>query len=170
MNKARYLRIVIKNVFIVLIAILAIETYKTRNMLRDTARVTEKYQRVALLKKGFIDLSAKTEKPKILYFFAPWCPVCKQVSSNFKAVEGEADIVAVALSWESVEDVTNFIDSYSDGSYPVALGSNNLAADFRIESFPSFYFLDKDGNYSSSSATYLTSFGIWWRVQLAKLF
>ena len=78
MNKARYLRIVIKNVFIVLIAMLAIETYKTRNMLRDTARVTEKYQRVALLKRGFIDLSAKTEKPKISFLHL--CPLVSRSS------------------------------------------------------------------------------------------
>ncbi len=170
MNVSKYLKILFKNLLIIMVALIAIEAYKTRNMLRDAQPALDKYKRVALLDRGFIDLSKKSDKPKILYFFAPWCPVCRQISSNFKAVEGEADVVAVALSWESVGDVSDFIKKYSDGSYPVALGSNNLAADFKIASFPSFYFLDKDGNYSSSSATYLTSFGIWWRVQMAKIF
>ena len=74
----------------------------------------------------------------------------------------------MALSWDSAQNVADFVSKYSDGSYPVVLGTNNLAADFKIESFPSFYFLDKDGNYSSSAASYVTSFGIWWRVQMAK--
>ena len=37
-------------------------------------------------------------------------------------------------------DVSDFIEKYSDGSYPVALGSNNLAADFKMGGFPSFTF------------------------------
>ena len=166
----KYLKPVLKNLIILLVVFSVVEAFKTRNMLRDLNPTLEKYKKIPLLERGYFDLSKKSEKPKIIYFFAPWCPICKQVSSNFSVVKGEADIVGVALSWDSAQNVADFVSKYSDGSYPVVLGTNNLAADFKIESFPSFYFLDKDGNYSSSAASYVTSFGIWWRVQMAKIF
>ena len=84
MNVSKYLRILFKNLLIVMVAMIAIEAYKTRDMLSDPKPALEKYKRVALLDRGFIDLSAKSDKPKILYFFAPWCPVCKQISSILK--------------------------------------------------------------------------------------
>ena len=164
------LKSVLKNLAFILIVLSIVEAFKTRNMPRDIGPILAKYNKVPLLEKGFIDLAKDTGREKVFYFFAPWCPVCKEVSSNFDWVKDEADVIYVALNWASVKNVETFIKENSDGSYPVVLGSDVMASDFKVASFPSFYFVGKDGKYSSSATSYLTHFGIWWRVKMSQLF
>lgn len=101
-------------------------------------------------------------KVVVLQFFAPWCGVCRLESDNWariQRIESEKiQVLAVALSYESIEDVIEFIGE-DRGAYPVLLGNPGIQEQFRIQSFPSHYILNKDGEVVSQSAGYTSTLG-----------
>ena len=102
-------------------------------------------------------------KPAVLFFWAPWCSVCKADAHNIsalrEAVGDETNIVSIALSYESIEDVKKFVDE-NDVTGPVLLGHRATSDAFKVDSFPTVYILDQDGEVASSVVGYTTEIGL----------
>ena len=80
-----------------------------------------------------------------LYFFAPWCTVCRFSISNLNdlpssSTKNDAKVYAVALDWNNVGEVEGFAKTKLE--VPVLLGNRGTAKDFRIQAFPTYYVLD----------------------------
>jgi len=107
-------------------------------------------------------------KPTIVFFWAPWCGVCEADAHNISALDqavgDEANIVSVALSYESLDSVREFVDDHGVTG-PVLLGERATARDYRIDSFPTIYILDREGRVASSIVGYTTELGL--RARLA---
>lgn len=106
----------------------------------------------------------------VVYFFAPWCSICRASIDNLDDLVKSGDIVwarVVALDYSSVDEVREFIID-TDVSLPVILGSSETARDWQIQGFPTYFIIDAAGNISSRSVGYSTKLGLKARAWLNK--
>ena len=104
----------------------------------------------------------------VVYFFAPWCAICKHSIGNLDQQLQNGDIkwaTAIALDFADQSEVMEFVAETGIG-LPVLLGSDQTANDWNIRAFPTYFVIDQAGNIASHSVGYSTSLGLrlrnWW--------
>ncbi len=117
---------------------------------------------------NFHELSDARGKKVLLYFLAPWCGMCKASVSNLERLKSEVDpkevaIYAVALEWESPQDVRNLAET-KNITVPILLGGPAIAEDYRIDSFPTYYVIDKNGRIVNHATGFSSAMGLKWRL------
>ncbi|MEH6473385.1 MAG: redoxin domain-containing protein [Halopseudomonas sp.] len=106
-------------------------------------------------------------KHTLLYFFAPWCSICKLSIGNLNKLNADESlaVVAVALNYDSSAEVAEFAGG-EELAVPVLLGTHQTLSDYRIEMFPTYYVLDEQKRVISKSVGYSTELGmkarLWW--------
>jgi thiol-disulfide isomerase/thioredoxin len=99
-------------------------------------------------------------KPTLVYFFAPWCNICKLSIGNLEGVNSDKfNIVTVALDYDSIEAVESFAQE-QDLTVPVLLGTQDLKQRFKIKGYPSYYLLDENRKVVSKSYGYSSTLGM----------
>jgi thiol-disulfide isomerase/thioredoxin len=114
--------------------------------------------------------AAVSGKVGIVYFFAPWCGVCRASIGNLDSLVARGQVdwgTVVALDYADAEEVRDFIDR-SGVSLPVLLGDAQTAADWSVRAFPTYYVIDASGRIDSRSVGYSTWLGMWARGWLAR--
>ncbi len=109
-------------------------------------------------------LSSYQGRQVLLYFFAPWCGICRLSADNLndlRAARSEQDlqIMMVALSYDDVAEVEAFVTDL-DLQVPVLLGQAKQLADYQIQGFPTYYVVDEAGLLDSRSIGYSTELGM----------
>lgn len=101
------------------------------------------------------------EKQTVLYFFAPWCTICRYSMPNLEKLysDGSVNAVAVVLDYSSIEEVQTFANELGL-SMPVLLGSRNTASDYRVSAYPTYYVINEDLKIVSRAMGYSTEFGL----------
>ena len=105
----------------------------------------------------------------LVYFFAPWCSVCRFSVGNVQAVrdarpEEDLAVYLVALDWPDVESVRRFVSRH-DLTVPVLLGTPEVKQAYQVDAYPTYYVLDSEGRVVARSRGYSTEIGI--RLRLA---
>lgn len=114
------------------------------------------------------DLAQLRDRPALVYFFAPWCRICGASADNlvrlrrWRDVE-ELEIVAVALDWQSADEVRAYVERH-DLNVRVVLGGADIARDWQIQAFPSYYVLDGRHRVLRRDIGYSTQLGLWLRA------
>lgn len=148
------------NLAIILGLMWAIGRYQSRHLI-PTSELAPDFSLMSLEGKK-VKLSDYRGKVVVLNFFAPWCAVCRMESDNWARIQkihGEkVQVLAIALGYESVEAVEDFIGDDA-AHYPVLLGGAQIQGDYRINAFPTHYIVDKDGRVRHQSAGYTTTAG-----------
>ena len=110
-----------------------------------------------------VSLEALRGKPVLLAFWAPWCVVCSAQSDNLARVRrwvgGRAQVVSVAAAYGDEAEVRSHVAGKGI-DYPVWLGGEAAAPAFRVEVFPTIYFLDAEGRVKRSASGYTTTLGM----------
>ena len=116
-----------------------------------------------------VSLESLKGKPVLQAFWAPWCGVCKTESRNFswvKNIVGDRfHVLSVASGWEDVSQVKGYV-AQNGVDYPVLLDVVQLSSQFRVEAFPTVYFLDSEGKVKRSAVGYTTTAGLIARLLL----
>ncbi len=102
----------------------------------------------------------------VVYFFAPWCSVCRHSIGNLNELVASGKLPwarTVALDYGSLDEVRRFIrDTGVD--LPVLLGGPQTSSDWQIQAFPTYFVVNGDGQIVSRSVGYSTSIGLQARV------
>lgn len=102
----------------------------------------------------------------VVYFFAPWCSVCRHSIDNLDQLVASGKLSwarVVALEYGSLDEVREFIRQ-TGVHLPVLLGSQQTTRDWQIQVFPTYFVIDGDGQIVSRSVGYSTSLGLQARV------
>lgn len=97
----------------------------------------------------------------LLYFFAPWCSICKLSIGNLDELNADKSlaVIAIALSYQSPVEVERFVGD-QELEVPVLLGTHQTLSDYKIEMFPTYYVLDQQKRVISKSVGYSTELGM----------
>lgn len=157
---------------------LGISWYKERGLLAQASAAPafiavtlegELFRSAQLLDRGIPDQQVPEQQIQgqktLLYFFAPWCGICRLSMPNLKYLQADNEglaVYAIALQYDSAEQVSEFIADL-DLQVPVLLGNQQMATDYQIQAFPTYYVIDENGHISAKSLGYSTALGLWLR-------
>ncbi len=154
------------NIGLLVVVFFAVTTFQSRNML-PTERQPAPALRGTTLQGGAYDLEATPARPVLVYFFAPWCHFCAASSDNLVRLrrwraESDLEIVTVALDWQNSEEVRDYADRH-ELNMPVVLADAQVARDWQVYAFPTYYVLDSQHRVVRRDLGYSTQAGLWWR-------
>lgn len=145
----------------------AIHAWQTRHLpLGEPAPSTS----LPLLASAATAAAIQDGEPGVVYFFAPWCSICKHSIGNVDEQVRSGDIqwaAAIALDYSNPAEVTEFVAA-TGITLPTLMGTEQTARDWNIRAFPTYFVIDAAGNISSRSVGYSTSLGLYWRNWLAR--
>jgi thiol-disulfide isomerase/thioredoxin len=150
------------DVAVICAAFLAVHAWQTRSLPVDEAAPSTQ---LAQLDGSGIRNAIETGETGIVYFFAPWCRVCRASIGNLDDLVARGSVgwgTLVALDYADAAEVQDFIDR-TGVSLPVVLGDSQTARDWSIGAFPTYYVIDADGLIRSRSVGYSTWLGMWAR-------
>ena len=143
--------------------------FQSRNMLATDGQVAPQLRGTTLGGQAY-DLEDAAGRPVLVYFFAPWCNFCAASAGNLNRLRrwrdtGEIEIVAVALDWREAEEVRDYVERH-DLNVTVVLGDANVARQWQIQAFPSYYVLNSEHRVVRRDIGYSTQVGLWLRAWL----
>ncbi len=106
-----------------------------------------------------------SNKKTVVYFFAPWCSVCRVSISNLEMLykyQPDIEIKAVALDYSNKAEVDEFAKNL-DLTFPILLGNSNVKQAFKVTAYPSYYVIDEQGTVEHRSLGYSTALGLYLR-------
>lgn len=148
-------------------AFVAVSAFQARGMLATDRRPAPEL-RAPTLAGEVQDLGASAGRPVLVYFFAPWCRVCGASADNLARLRRLVDeralaVVTVALDWQSETEVREYVRRHGlEG--PVLLASRQVASDWQVYAFPTYYVLDSQHRVVRRDLGYSTQLGLLWRV------
>jgi thiol-disulfide isomerase/thioredoxin len=149
----------LRDAAVICVIIFAINAWQSKDMLDvDSSMVIDTQLLVGL--DGQTNVLMKSDKPTLIYFFAPWCKVCSLSIGNLEYLNPDTiNIVRVALDYSSIEAVKDFAESHNIASQ-ILLGHAGLKRQFQIQGYPTYYILDKHQKIISKSYGYSTALGL----------
>ena len=154
-----------KDLLFILVFIGAFEIWTSRG-LKDS-RLDDSRSFELLGTEGKEETLADGRAYTLVYAFAPWCDVCRISASNLNQLQDRFRTLALALNWSDRTSIEIFVKD-SKLAVPVLIGDDAAAESLRVDSFPSYFVIDDEGNIRWAWSGYTTTFGIWLRMQLAK--
>jgi peroxiredoxin len=145
---------------VVLGALLVVGLIQTRHHLGGGERPSATFR---TLEGASVALESLRGQPVALAFWAPWCRVCAAQSGNLSRAarwaSARARVISVATAYGEVAEVRAYMKEHGV-AYPVLLGDEETVRAFRVEAYPTVYFLDAAGRITGSVAGYTTTGGL----------
>ena len=144
-----------------------VSAFQSRNMLATDGELAPALKGVTLAGEAY-DLLDAGDRPALVYFFAPWCRICALSADNLNRLRrwrdaGDIEIVAVGLDWSTFEEVRDYVERHELG-VTIVLGDADVARQWKIQAYPSYYVLDSEHRIVRRDIGYSTQFGLWWRA------
>jgi len=150
-------------VAIVILGLLAIRAYQTRNHVEG--RVPE--VAVRTLTGQTLTLGTPTKEPMVIHFWATWCGVCRAQEGSIDDLASTGRLITVASRSGSPAEVAAAMRQRGL-SFPVVDDSaGTLATKFGVRAFPTTFFVDRSGVITTSEVGYTTYLGLRARLWLA---
>ena len=161
------LRSLLLNVGLVAAVFLVASAFQSRNMLSADGEAAPALVGTTLEGEPY-DLAQHAERPALVYFFAPWCRICGASAGNLVRLRrwrdvDELEIVAVALDWQSADEVREYVERH-ELNVKVVLAGADVARDWQIQAYPSYYVLDDRHRVLRRDIGYSTQLGLWLRA------
>lgn len=157
------------NAVLFLAVFLAATAFMSRNMLPADGQAAPELRGTTLAGENY-DLAGAEAQPVLLYFFAPWCKICGASAGNLARLSrwrgDDIEIVAVALDWETEQEVRDYAARHELG-ITVVLGNADVRQRWQVQAYPSYYVLDRDHRILRRDVGYSSQFGLWWRAWTA---
>lgn len=158
MNKKKTL-VVLRDVAIIGLIVLGISAWQTRHMLSSDGNTSVENQVLVSL-YGHTSSIAQPGKRTLVYFFAPWCNICKLSINNLDYLSSDdLHVVRVALDYQNKNEVENFV-LQNEVEGEVLLGTETLKDKFQIQGYPTYYLLDGESKVVARSFGYSTALGL----------
>ncbi|WP_310733530.1 MULTISPECIES: TlpA disulfide reductase family protein [unclassified Colwellia] len=159
----------LKSLFIQAVVFLAIfqalTMFRESDMLSTGEQITPQTVSLETLDDKTIEL-ANFKKTTIIYFFAPWCQICHISISNLQETyekNQQINVIAIALDYVDKKEVFEF-SSQHQLTFPIALGTEQIKHQFKIEGYPSYYVIDDKNTVIAKSMGYSSEIGLFLRT------
>jgi peroxiredoxin len=150
---------------IVIVIILGVRTWQQRDMVKGMAPPL-----VGQLLDGkpFV-LPVKPTQPILVHFWATWCPICKAEQGGIASLAYDhTNVITVAMQSGNASAVQQFMNEQAI-SFPVINDAEGqLSALWGVSAVPASFVIDTDGKIRHVEVGYTTSWGLRFRLWLAK--
>jgi thiol-disulfide isomerase/thioredoxin len=148
-----------QDILVICAIVFAVNAWQSWDMLDfDSSLVLDTQLLVGL--DGQTSTLIKSDKPTLIYFFAPWCKVCSISIGNLEYLDTEKlNVIRIALDYASIEVVQDFTEKHNISSQ-IFLGHEGLKRHFQIQCYPTYYILDERQKVLSKSYGYSTALGL----------
>lgn len=168
-SRLRKYSILFAEAMLFIVAFMAISAYQARNLLPTNQEPAPSLRAVTLQGEEF-DLANLKGTPILIYFFAPWCPYCSASADNIVRLRGWRSedalaIVIVALDWQERGQILEYANKHKL-NVPVVMGGPEVATDWKVHGFPTYYVLDSELEVVRRDFGYSTQLGLLWRSWL----
>ena len=114
-----------------------------------------------------VDLIAMSQdKPVLVYFWATWCSVCSFVSPSVDFVNGQMQVVTVALNSGENKRVQQYLRAKDYDFIVVNDSRGEIGREWGISLTPTIIVIDK-GEVTSVTTGFTSPFGMWARMLLS---
>lgn len=151
-----------------LIVFVAMQSWQTRDMPKGVAPAFSAVELQSGERKSIPSAEGKVE---ILYFFAPWCGVCKLSAKNAETIVHwlpKVQLTFVGLDFDNPDEVASFA-AQNHLTSSVVLGNSQIQSQWQISGYPSTAIINSNGEISSWSIGYSTTLGTLIRVLIAQI-
>lgn len=159
---------ILPELLIAIVVVFAITLYQGRDLVpaATDAPVLEGYA-----EDGSHVILSSFQRPTLLYFFAPWCTICKLSMGNLNLLRkfSDIDIIIVGLDYEKPGQVFDLLKEKGLSDFQIILGDEKTSDLFKIQAFPTYYTIKGNGKVQSSSVGYSPLPGLLVRSWLATL-
>lgn len=150
-------------------AYLAITSYQERHLLQKNSDAPS--FALASLDGRDVSLDSLRGKRVLLHFWATWCGVCRQEFGALNAVKrglgSDEALVTIVADADDADRIRDFV-AKEHIEYPVLLGTDGVVRAFRVNAFPTNYFLDKAGRIAGHTIGMSTRVSLTARLALAR--
>lgn len=141
------------------IIIIGFMTWQNRSLLEADGSIQINPQNFIDLKGDIYSLEPN-DKKTLIYFFAPWCTVCKMSIGNLDAVNtDDYNVIRVALDYQSQEEIEAFAKN-NEVNGTILLGGEQHKSRFSISGYPTYYILNENLEVIRSDMGYSTYLGL----------
>jgi len=114
-----------------------------------------------------INLTDYHGEPFIIHFWAKWCHFCRMEENSLSNIKQNWPFLSIAYQSGSQENVSNYMKERNIENWPTIIDSDNKIADlFSVNSVPTTYIIDANGNIRFAEVGLTSSWGIkarlWW--------
>lgn len=156
---------------VVVLIYVAASTWRTHSLLPTNGSVEAPPLELKTLDGKAFDLAELKGKRVQLHFWATWCAVCRQEFGALNAVHDDLDsdeaMVSIVADGEDPAAIAQFVRE-NDIRYPVLLGNGDAVRAYRIEAFPTNYYLDAQGRIRGTDVGMSTRWGMSKRLGCAR--
>lgn len=152
------------NILLIAAAYWGISKWQTRNLVPENTMAPSFSLRST--DGNLHNLPSGSKSITVLYFFSPWCAICKLSSGNIedlKKTRPDINVLAIGLSWEMPQEIVRFAAEHKL-TVPVLFGTDEISGKYKIESFPTIYIIDENGIIKERLVGYTSETGIRLRV------
>ncbi|AQQ01780.1 heme-binding protein [Pseudoalteromonas aliena] len=158
----KILRSAFINISLAILVFYLVSTFKERNLLQ-TNNAPAPYFNLPLLNQPTerISIAQLEGKTTVVYFFAPWCAICRYSMPNLEAVLESSNInaIGIALDYRSPQEASNVVADLNL-TMPILLDERCTQSNYKISVLPTYYIINEPLQITARSVGYSSGLGI----------
>ena len=157
----KYLR-VSGQMFLLILFVTGLHYWQSRNMVHGPApRIIDR-----LLTGEAFDLAAQPGEVTYIYFWAPWCPVCKLQDSSIDAIARDYRVITIASWADNKKEVIEYMGQRKL-DFPVIVDEQGeWAALYGVKAVPAGFYMDRNADIRFTVSGYTSEMAmrlrLWW--------
>lgn len=149
---------------------LGVQMWINRTLLPSGTKAPE--FRLKTLAGKTVSLSQYKGKRVILHFWATWCSACKTNLHTHKLVQKSYQkdpVLLSVLADPKNQTALKRIVKKHGLTYPILFATPQVIRQYRVNRFPTTYFINHKGQIASQDSGIITPIGLWWRSAWTRL-
>jgi thiol-disulfide isomerase/thioredoxin len=144
------------NVAIVLVVFFGIQWFKSRPLASGMAPPLA----ARTVAGETVDLAALRGEPVLVHFWATWCPTCKLVEGSIDSLEGDYQVITIAMQSGGEREVAAYLRERGLGFDAIADPYGEIATEWGVPGVPATFVLDGEGEIHSRNVGYTPGVGL----------
>lgn len=116
-----------------------------------------------------IDLSSPATGPRLVHFWASWCPICKLEEGSLEAIGTDYEVITVAMQSGDADAIGRYLDERALDLPVIADPDGDIASRWGVQAVPAGFVIDRNGQIRFRRTGYTTGLGLRARLWLAQL-